>query len=863
MRHKIRLSGLPVIAVALLMGAGWGGKVAAAEGVSPEGKALAVSAKPVALARDGKALVSVRISPEASAGLRGTASNLTAMLARITGADFAVVESREPGGITLGTVTQFADKAVAEALAVRDGYDGVEAFAIRSDDGRIRLLANTDQGASHAVYRFLELLGCRWFFQGTAWEVVPQARDLSFNLNETSRPDVWSRNIWFGRTSQPWEKGDPDANAAFARWERGNRMGMSLNFNVSHNWHNIPNAFKEDGFPYKKEFAEHPEYFALVNGKRTPPQFCVSNGDLQKAVVRYAVRYFEKKPDAHMVSLDPADQGGWCTCAECAKLGPYPCQPFYLANVVAKALQKTNPGKYVGLLAYSWHSDAPAFALEPNVYVQLTAGMNASKYSFDELFRFWTEKCRHIGIYEYYSYWEMDKCMMPGAGPQNNLDALGARTRNYVSNGVASISGQAANCWGVSGLGYYLAGRLMWDSSADTRALRADFYEKAFGPAAAPMARYYERLNLDNNPFPGAALLRQCLDDLEEAGRLAAGRPDVLARLAPLKENLVYNAIGLKVNTAAKDAQLKPMLDWFTWSYRTRNNYMNDWISFRSCVGRPAAEEHGMTNWFWRNATNNPWRIDTPVTPAELEARLAEAKAALGELPKTAARSFSNRFVLVRTDRTGGEATKQLFSGRAVYLLASLKGEPLRFAVTKRETGTLEKPDARYVLTDQDGRELARGGVPTGRAELEFKVPGPGLYRFMCTRGYVGWEVEFPKELGNALVFEPGERCRPSFITAAWFYVPKGTAEIVMYTGIASSVTVRAPDGRVAHKGMSDGRYVAVAVKAGEDGRVWSMAGRPSNLHFFNVPNALSSSPGLVFVPADLAAADGLDVELR
>jgi hypothetical protein len=815
--------------------------------------------KAVPLARDGKALVSIQIAPGASADLRTTASNLAATLTRISGAAFAVRESPEPGGITLGTVTQFFDSAVAEALAVRDGYDGLEAYAIRSEGDRVRLLANTDLGASHAASRFLELLGCRWFFQGPAWEIVPQIRDLGFSGNETSRPDIWARSIWFSRTAQPWEKGDSDANAAFDRWARGNRLGFSMRFNVSHNWHAIPTAFKDEGYPYKKEFDAHPEYYALVNGKRTPPQFCVANTGLQQTVIGYANRYFEKNPGADMVSLDPADQGGWCTCADCTRLGPYPCQPFHLANIVARELQKTHPGKFAGLLAYSWHSDAPPFTLEPNVYVQLTAGMNASRYSFDELFALWTEKCRHLGIYEYYSYWEMDNCMLPGTGPQNNFDALGPRMRNFVSNRVHSISGQAASSWGANGLGYYLASRLMWDSASDTKALRKDFVDTAFGPAAVPMERYFERLNQAGKPLPGAALLRQCLGDLEEASRLAANRSDVMIRLTQLKENLVYNAIGLKVETASKDAKTGPLLDWFTWSYRTRNNYMNDWITFRSTVGRPTAEELGMTNWFWRNTRDNPWRNDEPVSARELDDRLSAIKTDLGEPPATPGRTFSTRFVLVKTGQAGErDNARRIHTGKATYLLASVSGESLRLTVTKRDTGLMEKPVAKFTLTDQDGTILTNGGLETGRHDLQLKVPAPGIYRFTCSRGGKGWEVEFPDETQYALLYERGEKCNPTFIRTAWFYVPKNTPEIVMYTVAPSSPLVRAPDNRIARKGASDGRFVALPVRPGEDGKLWTISGRPSNLWFSNIPTALSFHPNWIYVPEDVAKADGL-----
>ena len=82
----------------------------------------------------------------------------------------------------------------------------------------------------------------------------------------------------------------------------------------------------------------------------------------------------------------------------------------------AKELKKTHPGKYIGILAYSWHSDPPGFDLEDNIFVQLTAGMNSSRFSFEDLLTGWSERSSKMGIYEYYSYWEMDKCMLPGGG---------------------------------------------------------------------------------------------------------------------------------------------------------------------------------------------------------------------------------------------------------------------------------------------------------------------------------------------------------------------------------------------------------------------------------------------------------------
>ena len=83
--------------------------------------------------------------------------------------------------------------------------------------------------------------------------------------------------------------------------------------------------------------------------------------------------------------MEPSDGVGLCQCDECKKLGGDSEQAFFLANVVAHAVKKEYPGKMVGLYAYSSHSEPPSFALEPNVYVQLTVGNNYGQFTFDEL----------------------------------------------------------------------------------------------------------------------------------------------------------------------------------------------------------------------------------------------------------------------------------------------------------------------------------------------------------------------------------------------------------------------------------------------------------------------------------------------
>ncbi|MBS3763853.1 MAG: DUF4838 domain-containing protein [Planctomycetes bacterium] len=834
---------------------------------------MEVSSSPVLLAEGGEALVPVVISPEASEELRASADELSAFLKRITGADFAVEERLEPHGLTIGTIEQFPDDELADELAVRGHYDGLEAFVIRSEGGVVRLLANTDMGVSHAVYRFLELLGCRWFFMGPNWEIIPHSERLEFGLNETSRPVMWYRNIWFDRLAQGGEPGDPHAREVFDEWSRRNRMNSSLKVRASHSWHAIPNDFRE-------EFEANPEYFALVDGERSGPQFCVTNPGLQEIIIEYSRRFFEKNPDADMVSLDPADTSGWCMCEDCRELGHHSAQPFYLANVAARALRKSHPGKYVGLLAYSWHSIPPDFSLEPNVHIQLTRGMNFGEYEYDQLFDMWTQKCDVMTIYEYYSYWQMDRGMIPGT-KVTDIRGTARDMREYADSGsVKGISAQSTCNWGIHGLGYYVANRLMWAPHADVEALRRDFLEKSFGAAAPAMGRFYDLFDVSGKPLRGKALLGKMIGELENASRSAEGDEGALSRIDDLKKLIVYSYIGEKYNALRysgvedKKAIREIALEWLTWSYRIRNSYMIAWLTFRSTFGRPISEKLDAPQLFWRNTIDaperNPWRVDEPVTREELDQRLADIKGEIGEIPDVPETDFSGDYVLVATGLESRRRPRSIrASTEANYLLASIEGEPLEITITHEET-RLERPDTVYTLSDAEGKEIVSGRLPIGEHELRLEVPGAGVYKLTCFSRRRGFHLSVPVSVPGAFLKEPGRSYRPSGYTPpVYFYVPVGTEEILFHAHRSGTIVIRDGDGEKAYEGISDGNYVSVPVPEGQDGRVWSLGdeiGGPGAgmrlraFSFLNLPTALSFSPDYVFVPAEVAEADGLEV---
>jgi len=199
-------------------------QVAAADGVQQ-----------LTLASGGKAHHPVVVSPQAGEDLRQIAAELADYLGRISGATFAVQTGDGSRGIVLGTLAQFPDAALAKDLEIRNTYDGREAYVIRTESQRLRLIGATDLGASHAAFRLLETLGCRWLFPAPQWEIVPKATSLAARLNESDRPVILARRIWWGYGFFDRDRCLKDYQA----WARHNRMGSSFQFSCGHAWQSI------------------------------------------------------------------------------------------------------------------------------------------------------------------------------------------------------------------------------------------------------------------------------------------------------------------------------------------------------------------------------------------------------------------------------------------------------------------------------------------------------------------------------------------------------------------------------------------------------------------------------------------------
>lgn len=802
------------------------------------------------LAANGRALEPIVISPKATDAVKQVAAELADYLGRMTGAKFSIETGDGSRGIVLGNITDFPNPAFKDALAVRNTYDGREAFVIRTEPKRLLLIGATDLGTAHAAFRFLETVGCRWFFPARAWEVVPHHEKLSVSLNETDRPRILARRIWYGYGFFS-DKGHPHGGSTqkdYEAWARHNRMASSFKVHAGHAWQSIILA-------NKKTFAEHPEYLALVKGKRQGEQLCVSNPAVRQLAIDWALAQLAQRPDAEMVSMECSDGAGQCECEHCKKLGSISDRVFGLANDVAKVVAQKRPGKMVGCLAYSEHSEPPSFALEPNVYVQLTAGFIRGRYTHEELIDLWSKKSKNLGFYEYFSVWLWDFDKLPG-GNGANLTRTQKMIQRYVAAGATSFDAESGNNWGVHGRGYYITNKLLWNPDADVPTLLADFYDKAFGPAAAPLKRYYERLAPDSEPLVSRGLIGEAFRDLEEASRLAAQRPDVLARLDHLKHYLRYVHLRwLYDHEKDKVRQKELFVAAMTHAYRTRYEYMNHWAAMRSTWAGDAAKRFDEPGWVLNSKEPKPWLVEKPVSRQETEEWFREGLEYFQPRPVKEI-VFSNDLVPTKFATAKPAISQQAYQRPATYALHSKAGEPLDLQVL---VGVIawyrDRPDARYTLKDAKGKLIVEGSLKLDGEprDLSLKVPVAGTYFFECNDSGAGWRIKVEPGRHVTLLPQRGRRyLHLGQMQEMYFFVPRGTKEL-HYFWSGGPHKLLGPDRKVLHEVKDSDDVVSIPVPPGLDGQCWSLSPRAQgHLWFFNAPNCLAASPNALLLPREV-----------
>lgn len=439
----------------------------------------------VALAADGQAALDVVVAAAAPVPVRTHAQTLADYLSRISAGRFRVVNGDGRRGIAIGLATDFPSLDLDRKTLPSGAFDG-DGYLLRSHADGLLILGATPVGVSHGVWDVLHRLGHRHYMIGDAWEIVPARPDLALAVDRITVPDYRIRDLTRGARWVHWA-----LTPATEAWVARNRLDNSTRLFFRHIYGRIIAENREI-------FDAHPAYLALYKGERQGTKFCIANPGLRRLVVDWALAWFKSNPAANSLPMEPSDGGGWCACADCAAMGSVTDRVITLANQVAEAVADRPRPAYITLYAYNLHGAPPTVRVHPNVVVYVATSWLRGRTPEQLLLRWQRQGARWLGTYEYPDAFSRTR-NLPARARIASPAYLRQTLATWHRHGAMFHYGNASYSVGANGLGLYLAARILWDGTEADRidALIDDFLANAFGPARAPMRRFFKALETD------------------------------------------------------------------------------------------------------------------------------------------------------------------------------------------------------------------------------------------------------------------------------------------------------------------------------------------------------------------------------
>lgn len=785
--------------------------------------------------------------------LKAALADLEQSLREMTGKPFALAnELGESGVIAMQVKDPVAPEAARKALAGR----GREAFHLQPDgDRRLWIVAHADAGLCHGIYAYLDQLGCRWFNPSERWKIVPRRDDIRLQRPTTAEPAFSSRMFAGSGGFGGALPCDPrlSLQGRWRDWQRRNRFGGTYLL-AGHSGE----AFNTK---HKATLEAHPEYRAMIDGKRVPysliSKFCVTNEEVLKLyttdrldALRQARRLDPEGPRSFAISVEPADGGGHCECPECQKLGSISDRVFHVANRVARAAAAEIPNGRVSLYAYHNHAAVPGLKLEPNVYVMVIPyAFQRTGLSPEQLLDAWSRKVEHMGVYDYWTIpdWSHD---LP------TFDILGtgaARLRLWHAGKVNGFLCESTYSGGAMGPAWYIAGRLAWDPKADERALFDEFLELAFGPAQKPLKRmllrWAEGFCLTSHE------LALSFRDVDEAWRLAEGRPEIQARIADYGRYVEYLRRYIEYVQASGDARHAATLRLLDHTWNIYDSAMIHSFRLSQLVTRDEGTKHPelRARYDSRDPKAPGWQAIRPLDDAGVRDLV---RAGVRDCTPRGFdyRRFSGKLVSVLPGPPKEGFSPELFPASTqvieVQAPAGLKKVVLRVGC--------EQP-VRVSVTDSRGQVIHEESVTTGAewrerwSELAVGLPEAGAYRVQLWSPKRTFRLSVPLDVPLSLPAFLNSQGRPT--PRLYFYVPLGTERLALYAPYVAAGPPRFfdPTGEEVKPQLIDGgRLMLLDVAARHRGGIWSLdrAKAPNEpIRMLNAPQSFAFSAETLLVP--------------
>ena len=354
-------------------------------------------------------------------------------------------------------------------------------FAIKTNGDNLYITGGSHKGLIYGIYYLLEkYVGCRFYAPGA--EEVPKTGEIRLpSLNYTEKPAFRSREVYYAGMADPdfADKMRCDRNA----WKGEEEWGMWV-----HTMFSL--------VPPEKYFDTHPEYFALLAGKREKTQLCLTNPDVLKITIDELGKKMKEKPGAKYWSVSQMDTYGSCECKACKSIDQREGSPsgtmLEFVNKVAAAF----PDKIISTLAYQYTRSAPKH-IKPasNVNIMLctiecdrnrSIDSDTSRGSFYADLRDWSKISGDILIWDYVIQFTNMIAPFP------NFHTLQPNIRLFKKFNVNAVFEQG--CHGTYSenqeFRQFVLAKLLWNPNLNLDSLMNDFYRGYYGNAASWIKKY-------------------------------------------------------------------------------------------------------------------------------------------------------------------------------------------------------------------------------------------------------------------------------------------------------------------------------------------------------------------------------------
>lgn len=534
---------------------------------------LSATANDLSLADGGKTGYAIALSKNAIPAERTAAAELQKYLKEVTGAELSIIDQSQASAngpfIYIGssdTVRQLLTDVPWDTLQPDD-------IVIKTKGNALFLAGGRPRGTLYATYQFLEdVVGCEWWTPKVSTiphvkQLKVPAQDLVYSPPTAYRfayyPDFFGNPAFGAKMKQNGVGGAPD------------ELGGVLS--VIGGCHTFAKFLPPD-----KYFEAHPEWGALVNGKRqrwteTGGQLCLSNREVIAAMVKAANEQLDANPGQHVISISTNDNYFRCECDQCQALekkenaasGPL----IYFVNAVAREVKKTHPDALIHTLAYIYTFKAPLnIKPEDNVLIAVctfTGNLFLPYTDKGNAFltkdvKQWTAISKHMFFWDYTGDYDDSWRIRP------NIFIMAQNLRYFMQFKPWGMFSQGVSYFepvtDFQGLRMWITTHLQWNPNADETALIKRFLQGYYTAASAPLFDYLkftddearkigDQIVLQGNgeatlPFP-ASYFKQASAYFDQAEEAVKDKPELLKRVQLERLALAYTKLNCYVKARA------------------------------------------------------------------------------------------------------------------------------------------------------------------------------------------------------------------------------------------------------------------------------------------------------------------------